>query len=110
MDTQPSIRPVVDLSEVRAGAGVINSLFSGRPALSVGAVAADAMSLSVSMRRNQNENGSSELLSAIKGLRKDLTDVSRDVYHIDGITYDDGSNVASAVKSLVRAAKIGRRV
>lgn len=110
VDTQPSIRPVVDLSEVRAGAGVINSLFSGRPALSVGAVAADAMSLSVSMRRNQNENGSSELLSAIKGLRKDLTDVSRDVYHIDGITYDDGSNVASAVKSLVRAAKIGRRV
>ena len=34
----------------------------------------------------------------------------RNTYHVNGITYDDNSNVASAVKSLVRAARIERRV
>jgi hypothetical protein len=31
------------------------------------------------------------------------------VYNVNGLTYDDGSNVSSAVRSLIHAAKIGGR-
>ena len=31
-------------------------------------------------------------------------------YQINGITYDDGSNVVGAVETLVRAARIERRI
>ncbi|MEG2278321.1 MAG: hypothetical protein RSC80_10950, partial [Odoribacter sp.] len=32
-----------------------------------------------------------------------------DTYIVDGITYDDGSNVARAIKDIVRAARVERR-
>ena len=50
------------------------------------------------------------MVSAINGLRKDISDMPRNTYSINGITYDDGSNVSDAVKTLVRAARIERRM
>jgi hypothetical protein len=31
-------------------------------------------------------------------------------YQVTGITYDDGSNIATAVEDIVRAARIERRI
>ena len=31
-------------------------------------------------------------------------------YQINGITYDDGSNISDAISTIVKAARIGRRV
>ena len=61
-------------------------------------------------RMSTNQNGNSELVSAISDLKKSLNTRTGDTYNIDGITYDDGSNIATAVQSIVRAARMERRV
>ena len=103
MDMQPTIRPVLDLSEVRAGAGAIGGMLNTRASVGV------AGSIS-SMMNGNRQNGNLELVSEIKKLRKDVNNLSNTSYNVNGVTYDDGSNISDAVKSLIRAAKIERRV
>ena len=106
VDAQPTIRPVLDLSEVQAGASTIGSMFNSRA--SVG-VSANINAISAMM--NQNQNGANnDIVSAINKLRKDIGNIGGNTYQVNGVTYDDGSNVHDAVKSLVRAVKIERRI
>ena len=107
IDTQPTIRPVVDLSDVEASSGRINGLFGQNISLGVSANSAGVVS---AMMSNNSQNGNEDIVSAINKLRKELGNVGGTTYKIDGITYDDGSNITNAVKSLVRAAKIERRI
>ena len=104
LDTQPTIRPVFDLSEVTNGVGVLNSMLNG----SSYAVRANVGAISSNFR-GRIQNGNTEVVSAIDKLRKDLGGVKGDTYVIDGITYDNGSEIQEAVSTLVRAAKIERR-
>ena len=104
MDMQPTIRPVLDLSDVRSGAGSINGLFSGRT-LSINSANVGAVSASMAKRQNGND----DIVSGINALRKDIAGMSNNTYNINGVTYDDGSNINSAVETLVRAARIERR-
>jgi hypothetical protein len=107
IDAQPTIRPVLDLSDVREGAGSINGLFDTEARIGV---LSRVGTISSSMNRiNQNGN-SSDIVSAINRLHKDLNTAKGDTYIIDGVTYDDGSNVADAVKAITRYAKIERRM
>ena len=105
IDTQPTIRPVLDLSGVAAGAGRINGMFDMNP--SVG-VMANVRSINSSMANRQN-GVNRDVVSAIKDLGRQLGNTSGDTYNINGVTYDDGSNVSNAVKDLIRAARIERR-
>lgn len=106
IDAQPTIRPVLDLSDVRSQAGSISGLFSMRP--SVGVLSNVG---AISSMMNSRQNGTTDdVISAIDGLRKSLGNASGDSYNINGITYDDGSNVSEAVRTLVRAARIERRI
>ena len=107
IDAQPTIRPVLDLSDVRSGVGSINDMLS--IGSSVG-VAANVSAISSMMARRGQNGASSEVVSAINKLRKDLGNVGNTTYTIQGVTYDDGSNVSTAVKEIVRAARIERRV
>lgn len=107
MDTQPTIRPVLDLSEVEAGAGTIGSLL-GSPR-SVGVLRNVGAINSMMNQRSQN-GANGDVVSAIDKLRKELSDNGGPSYSINGITYDDGSNITEAVQTIVRAAKIERRV
>ena len=107
IDIQPTIRPILDLSDIENGASAIGGMF-GRQTLSVNTSSVGA--ISASMARRQNGENTNELVSAIKELRSDLTNTPRNVYNIDGITYDDGSNISNAVKTLVRAARVERRI
>ena len=43
-------------------------------------------------------------------LHKDLQNVGNTSYNINGITYDDGSNISEAIKTLVNAAVVERRM
>ena len=106
VDTQPTIRPVLDLSNIRSGARSISSIFgSGAPV----EVLATAGSVNARMG-SINQNGTnSDVVSAINKLRKDLGNIEHATYHVNGVTYDDGSNISEAVKSIVRAARIERR-
>ena len=49
------------------------------------------------------------VVSAIGKLRKDIANIQGNTYNVNGVTYDDGSNVSSAIETLVRAARIERR-
>ena len=100
IDAQPTIRPVLDLSGVKAGASTIGGMFSDRT-LSVNAQTAGIVSASMSGR--QNGNGSSDIVSAIKALRKDISDMPRENVNINGLTYSGDSEINDAVQTLVRA-------
>lgn len=95
----PVITPVVDLSEVNAAAGVIDSSFSKRHAMSINS----AFSSRVSSEETLSK-------SIVDGLKKVLDNQApSNTYIVDGVTYDDGSNIVNAVGELVRAVKIERR-
>jgi hypothetical protein len=54
--------------------------------------------------------GNGDVISAIDKLRDSLGNIGGNTYNVNGVTYDDGSNVSNAVQSLIRAARIERRV
>ena len=107
IDVQPTIRLVLDLSNVEAGASTISGLFG--ESVSIGAM--NNVSAISSMMSTRSQNGvNDDIVSAIDKLRGDISGMERPSYTINGITYDDGSNVSNAVESLVRAARIERRM
>ena len=104
MDAQPVITPVLDLSNITAGAKGINGLFDDA------SLNANIGSISATMNR-RNQNGTTDdVVYAINKLRKDLSELDRNSYNIGDIVYEEGSGVAEAIKTLVRAAKVDRRV
>ena len=106
MDVQPTIRPVLDLSNVRSGVNSIGSMFGKS---SVGVLSNIGTINSMMNRRVQNgENG--DVVSAINKLRKDIGDMERTSYNINGLTYNNDSNIAEAVETIIRAAKVERRI
>ena len=50
------------------------------------------------------------MISAINKLGTQLESSRGDTYNFGDFTYDDGSEVADAIGTLIRYAKIGRRV
>jgi tape measure domain-containing protein len=107
IDAQPTIRPVLDLSDVREGAGSINGLFDTEA--KVGLLSRVGTISTAMSRTNQNGN-SDDVVSAINKLNKELSGAKGDTYIIEGITYDEGSDVADAIKAITRYAKIERRM
>lgn len=106
MDVNPVITPVMDLSNVQSGANAINSLLSNRT-MSIAGVSG---AMTKTIGRVQNGTDNSDIISAIKDLKNQMSNASNTTYQINGITYDDGSNITNAVETLVRAAKIERRI
>ena len=105
MNAQPTIRPVLDLSEISAGAGSINGMFDN-PSLGVLANVG-----AIGSMVNNRQNGSNDIISAIDRLGKTLGNMpSGDTYNIDGLSYDNGSDVAVAIQTIARAAVRERRV
>lgn len=99
LEVDPTIRPVMDLSEIQNGVGLINGM---SPTMSVG-----IGSISASMN-SRKTNPNEEVISAIHLLGDKLNQPSN-IYNVNGITYDDGSNISDAVRGLIRAARVERR-
>ena len=106
IDAQPTIRPVLDLSDLKTGMSAVNGLFNSKESLGV---VANVGSINARMNRSIQNGTNSDVVSAIDQLRKDLSSNIGNVYNIDGVTYDDGSNISEAVQALVRAARVERR-
>ena len=107
MDLNPVVAPVLDLSNIRSGAGAIDSMFGYGLPVSV----LTSVNSASRMMNQRNQNGvNADVVSAINKLRKDVGSMERPSYNINGITYDDGSAVSDAIKVLVRAAKVEGRV
>lgn len=107
LDVNPTIRPVLDLSDVKNGANSINGMLNSSVPMNVlGRV--DSISRSMNSRI---QNGSfSDVVDAVNKLRTGLSELSTNSYTINGITYDDGSNIAAAVGDLTRAIRLEGRV
>lgn len=105
VDGQPTIRPVLDLSNIESGAKRINGMLGLNPS-----VRALANVGAINSMMTNNQNGfADDIVSAISDLKNTLKNTSGATYNIDGVTYDDGSNITNAVKTIVRAAKVERR-
>lgn len=105
IDTQPTIRPILDLSDVSSGVNAMNNMFGVNP--SVGALAnIGRVGL---MMNGYGQNGSLDVVSAINKLGKSLANGGGNTYIVDGVTYDDGSNVTNAVKDIIRYTRIEGR-
>lgn len=99
---QPTIRPVLDLTDIESGAGRINGLFKN---VNVGG---NLNAITVGMRSKGQNGTANDVVSAINKLGSNIGS-GGDTYNINGITYDDQSSVAEAIKVLIRAANIERR-
>lgn len=106
-NANPVITPVLDLSNVERNSRRIGDLVSGNGSLSLSTDNASLMTKSIGQIQNGKDN--SDIVSALKDLKASMAD-NRPSYIVNGITYDDGSNIVNAVESLVRAAKIERRI
>ena len=98
-DYEPVIRPVVDLSNIQNGSKTIDSWLNFGSVSSVSAVMAERYSYA----------SNDDIVSAIQGLSDDISNMPRNNYNVNGVTYDDGSSTARAVSDLTRAIKIRRR-
>lgn len=107
IDAQPTIRPVLDLSDVETGAGLLNSMLNMDSRVGV---MANVGSISSMMSNRQNGASNDDVVSAINKLNKRMDNLGNTTYQINGVTYDDGSNITDAVRTIVRAAQIERRV
>ena len=107
VDAQPTIRPVVDLSDVKTGAAAVSGLFSNVQTVGV---RSSLNSINVAMNSKLQNGSNDDIISAINKLGAGLENNRGDTYNLGGFTYDDGSEVAEAVGTLIRYAKIGRRV
>jgi len=108
INTNPIITPVLDLSNVQANSRRLNSMIPGSGNIALSTDAANIMTSS--MGTVQNGVSNSEVVSAIKDLKNSMPVAGNTSYNINGITYDDGSNIVNAVETLVRAARIERRI
>lgn len=108
VNTNPVITPVLDLSNVRANSRRLNDMIPGSGDIALSTDAANIMTNSMGAVQNGVTN--SDIVSAIKDLKDNMPTTGNTSYNINGITYDDGSNIVNAVETLVRAARIERRI
>lgn len=105
INSTPTIRPVVDLSDVKDQAATIGSLFSN-PMVSP---TSNIRAIKTLMDENSQNGNIDDVVSAINKLRKDMSNVGNTYNSINGVTYDDGSGISDAVETIFRAARIERR-
>ena len=108
IDTDPeiTIHPVLDMSDINSGIGYIDGLLNTNK--TIGLSTSGIAPINTADVINQNRFNT-DVIKAIDSLRKDIGTTNVNTYNLNGITYDDGSNVADAIQTLVRAANIERR-
>ena len=107
IDAQPTIRPVIDLTDVQTGANALNGMFNGVQTIGV---RSNLNAINSAINAKLQNGSNDDVISAIDKLRNGLETNRGDVYNFGDFTYDDGDNISDAVRTLVRAAKMGRRV
>lgn len=107
LDYEPTITPVVDMGNATSSMDAINSMLNRNPLMFTG-VGSGTIYM-IANRRN-NHNGNSDVIDAIDRLAKNINQTPGNTYNVNGITYDDGSNIASAIEQIVREAMVERRI
>ena len=100
INTNPIISPVLDLSGMNTSIDRLNGMIDTSRVMSVD------VGVNNRIRRGYTN---ADVVNAINGLSSQLNELSKPTYNINGITYDDGSNVSSAVGALIHAVEKARR-
>jgi hypothetical protein len=103
-ETAPVIRPVLDLTNVQAGANAIGSMLGTDKTVGV------LSNINANVDSNRQNGGNDEVVASINKLRSEIATMPRNTYSINGVTYDDGSNVRGAIEEIARYALRERRV
>ena len=106
IDNQPTIRPVLDLSDIESGTNILNSMLDMNSNL---ALNTNLNSISTSINRRLQNRGDNDVVSAIKDLSKSLSGNTGDTYNVNGINYSDDAEISDAIKTLVKASIVERR-
>ena len=107
IDPNPTIRPVLDLTDIKAGSAAIDGMFGANPTVGI---MSNVRAINNAMNQ-RNQNGSNkDVISAIKDLKDGLSTRSGDTYNLNGITYQEGTEVADAISVLARAVKMEGRM
>ena len=105
-DPEITIHPVLDMSDINSGIGYIDGLLNTNKTIGLSTSGiATINTADVAIQNGFN----TDVIKAIDSLRKEIGSINGNTYNLNGITYDDGSNVADAIQTLVRAANIERR-
>lgn len=103
IDGQPVIRPVLDLSDIESGARSISGMFGNMAPIplagNIDAIAANSLSL-------RQAATTDDILTALGDMSPSGDTYN---YNVNGVTYDDGSNITDAVRTLVRAVRVRGR-
>ncbi len=106
-DMQPTIRPVLDLSDVESGVGTLSSMLDIDKDMSLNA---SLNSISTSINRRLQNRGNDDVISAIKDLSNSISGNTGNVYNVNGVSYSDSdTEVTNAIRTLVNAAVVERR-
>ena len=106
IDTQPTIRPVLDLSDVKAGANSINDMLGAGVPVSL----LNNVGRINTLMTQRNQNGTiASVVSEIDKLNKNIEGMEHATYNINGVSFTEGSDVEEAFRTILRAAKIERR-
>ena len=106
-DTMPTIRPVIDLENMKSDLATMNKQLNANNMYTLNPNMSAVRSNFSSAQRDASNQ---DVVDAVTSLNKTLGGISANNYTINGITYDDGSNVSSAIQQLVSAARLERRV
>jgi tape measure domain-containing protein len=96
-ELNPVITPVLNLDEVQNGFATINDMMN------------NGITRNITLPSMYRQSTTDDVIYAIGQLGEALSNVGGDTYNVNGITYDDGSNISSAVQQLIYAANIARR-
>ena len=107
VDSQPTIRPVLDISDVESGVGTISNMLNMHPSMGV---LANINSIGTTMNRRSQNGTNGDVVAAIKSLDKTMRDKTGDTYAIGDVSYSEGSDVSNAIKQLAGAIARERRV
>ena len=107
IDSQPTICPIIDLSDVKTGAAAIEEMLNGTQMIGV---RSNLNSISSSINSKLQNSSNDDIISAINKLSDSLDNARGDTYTIEGVTYDDSSSISDTIKTLVRYSRIGGRV
>ena len=109
MDTNPVIAPVIDLRNVKSGSRQLNGMLTDITNKSIGLRSSVSLANSVSSGMRPSVQVQDSVKDLVKALRDNDSFSTKNTYNINGITYDDGSNVAEAIRTIIRAARVERR-
>lgn len=108
VEINPTVTPVIDLTNVRSGVNAINGMFGLQPSMGV---LANVGAVSSMMNQRGQNGGADEIVSAIGKLEKALGNVGGTTNIINGLNYTDtDGQFNEALGIIVRALLMGGRV